>query len=452
MSPNSATLEKAEDARGSLIAGVRVAALATVATLALAAVKGAVGHLRGSPALLADAVHSGADTVAILASWIGLKLATRPPTKRFPFGLYRVETLASLVISGVIAFAGVGLLIDAIKGLSNGEPPEHRSLEVLAVALGSAVISFGIFLWEARVGRRLHSQSLLANADESRADILSSMAVFAGATATYFSVPHLERLVTVGLSLLILWLGLKHGRVALYSLLDASLDPDLERKAATVAAATPGVMRVEQVRLRQSGPVRFGIAHIHLRKSIDIARGHEVAHQVERKVREAIPQIEMLTVHLEPFQPESRIVAVPAEGDSAQAKTSDHFGRARFFAIATVKNGRFIIHHFEENTVRDKAARAGLAAIKEILQTHHVDAVITREIGEIAFHTLRDRYIEVYSAPPGAVRDALARFATGDIHILARPTHPSEAAGRPTSSGERENTGSDDAEGGKHER
>ena len=222
----------------------------------------AVGYLRGSPALLADAVHSGAHTVAIFASWIGLKLATRPPTKRFPFGLYRVETLASLAVSGVITFAGIGLLLEAVRGLASGDQPEHHSLEVLAVALGSAVVSFGIFLREARVGRRLHSQSLLANADESRSDILSSTAVFAGATATYFSAPYLERIVTVGLSLLILWLGFKHGRVALYALIDASLDLDLEKEAASVAAATPGVMRVEQVRLRRSGPVRFGIAHI----------------------------------------------------------------------------------------------------------------------------------------------------------------------------------------------
>ena len=432
MSPNSATSGERKDARDSLITGVRVAALATVVTLALAAVKGAVGHLRGSPALLADAVHSGADTVAILASWIGLKLAARPPTKRFPFGLYRVETLASLVVSAVIAFAGVELLLAAVRGLMRGAPPEHRSLDVLAVALGSAVVSFGIFLWEARVGSRLHSPSLLANADESKSDILSSLAVFVGAGATYFSVPYLERIVALGLSLLILWLGLKHGRVALYALLDASLDPYLEKKAAAIAAATPGVMLVEQMRLRRSGPVRFGIAHIHLRKSIDVARGHEVAHHVERNVREAIPQIEMLTVHLEPFRPETQVVAVPAEGNTADVGISDHFGRARFFAIATVSHKGVTLDTFIENTVRDKPARAGLAAIKEILQSHKVDVVITREIGEIAFHTLRDRYIEIRSAPRTTVRGALDRFAAGELVALEQPTHPSEAAGSPS--------------------
>jgi len=420
-----------KEAGRDLNAGVRVAAVATVLTLALAGVKGAVGYLHGSPALLADAVHSAADTVAIFASWIGLKLATRPPSSRFPFGFYRAETLASLIVSGIIIVAGVQLLVDTIQGMMNGAAPQYRSLAVLGVALGSAAVSCGIFLWEARVGRRIHSQSLLANADESRSDILSSMAVFAGATATYFAVPYLERVVALGLAALILWLGLKHGRAALYALLDASLDPDLEREAAAIATATPGVMRVEQVRLRRSGPVRFGVAHIHLRKSIDVSRGHEVAHEVVRRVKEAIPEIEMLTVHLEPFRPVTQVVAVPAEGNAAEAGISDHFGRARFFAVAGVSGGNTTIDDFAENTVRDKAARAGLAAVKEILQEHGVDVVITREIGEIAFHTLRDSYIEVYSAPSGTVRDALDRFARGELTVLAKPTHASEGSGRP---------------------
>ena len=72
-----------------------------------------------------------------------------------------------------------------------------------------------------------------------------------------------------------------------------------------------------------------------------------------------------------------------------------------------------------------------MKGLKEILKSRNVDAVLTRQIGEIAFHTLRDHYVDIYAAPEGTVRDALAKFAGNDLPALTKPTHPSEAAGAP---------------------
>ena len=103
--------------RSYLSAGKRVSATATLLTVGLAVGKGLIGQLRGSPALTADAVHSFADTLAIFASWVGLKLAERPPTKRFPFGLYRAETMAALLVSSLLLLAGGHLLIESTQSL-----------------------------------------------------------------------------------------------------------------------------------------------------------------------------------------------------------------------------------------------------------------------------------------------------------------------------------------------
>jgi len=419
-----------EVATSRLAQGRRVAAVATVLTLLLMAAKGLIGYLWNSPALRADAVHSGADALAIFASWLGLRLADRAPTKRFPFGLYRAETLAALAVSVVILTAGIRLLSEAVPGLIRGGEILHHSWQVLLIALISAVLSSGIFLWEKRVGNRLNSQSLLANADESRIDIITSLAVFFGAGATYLGIQRAELAVALGLSLLIIWLGLKHGRIAVYALLDASLSPDLETQAWAIANAVPGVLAVEQVRLRRAGPFCFGVAHIRVRKTLDVARAHEVAHEVVRAVRKTIPQIEMLTVHLEPFHPEQQRVMVPADDNHLEAAVSEHFGRAKFFLFATVTPSGIGPKEWLENSFRDKPARAGLSVIKEMLKNQHIDAILTREIGEIAFHTLRDHYVDIYAVPPATIDQALTFFTQKKLAILPKPTHASEAAGR----------------------
>ena len=425
------------EAQGTnLAAGIRVAAAATTLTLLLAIVKGVFGHLRHSPALTADAVHSGADVLAIFASWVGLKLAQRPPTRRFPFGLYRAETLASLLVSAIILIAGIGLLIGSAWALLRGGSPLTHSAEVIVVAAVSAVLSFGIYTWEKRVGHQIHSQSLLANADESRIDILTSAAVFVGTFASFLGIGHLESLVAAGLSVLIIWLGAKHGRLAIFALLDASLDSELEQRAADVARQVQGVLGAPQVRLRRAGPFCFGIANIRVRKSIDVARAHELAHRVAKAVRDAIPQIETITVHQEPFQPEEQTVMVPADEDRMDAAVSEHFGRARFFLFATVSPRGIHNTQWIPNPWRGEMARAGLAVIRETLQSRRIDAVLTRQMGEISFHTLRDHYVDIYAAPEGTVADALARFAEKALSPLEQPTHVSKAAGAPSRSEE----------------
>jgi len=414
-----------------LRAGQRVAAAATVLTLLLAAGKGAIGHLRGSPALTADAVHSLADTVAIAASWLGLKLAGRPPTARFPFGLYRVETLATLVVAIAILAAGGHLLIESLAGLWGGHQPLHHSLEVLAAALLSAVLSSGIYLAERRAGTRLGSGSLLANADESRIDILSSLAVFAGAAASYAGVRHVEMAVTAGLATMILWLGFVHGSGALLSLLDASRDRALEEQIGAIAARVPGVRAVAELRLRQAGLFWFGTIRVQISRWLDIARGHQIAHAVADAVRQAVPKIELLTVHLEPFAAPARRVLVPVEGAAGDTEVSDHFGRAPFFAVATLEEQGPADVRFLENPARTLPARAGLQATKDVLAEHRVEAALVRQIGEIAYHTLRDLYVEIYQAPAGSLEQALQRFVAGQLELLPAPTHPSHAQGAP---------------------
>ena len=431
MEQGASAVDKDQTARLSLSGGRRVAAMATAVTLLLVALKGVVGSAAHSPALVADAVHSGGDALAIFASWVGLKLASRPPTKRFPFGLYRAETLACLLVAAIIAVTGVQLLVESVSALTTRQGVPHHSLAVLAVALTSAAVSFGLFVWEKRAGRRLNSQSLLANADESRADILTSLVVFLGTGATYLGVPAVEFVVSALVSVLIIWLGLKHGRLAVYALLDASLDPALERRAIEIAKRVPGVMDVEQIRLRQAGPFCFGIAHIQLHKSVDLARGHEVAHQVVHAVKTEMPQIETLTVHIEPFHPEVRVVMVPVSEPNIDAAISGHFARARFFIFATVSSRGVESVEHTANPARTVPARAALATVKEALKDHHVDAVLTREIGQIAFHTLRDHYVEIFAAPSGSAKSALERLAQNDLPRVVHPTRVSEAAGAP---------------------
>jgi cation diffusion facilitator family transporter len=339
----------------------------------------------------------------------------------------------------MLVWAGAALIKNGVEEAIRQEVALRHDTSVLAAALVSMIISAFICRWEKGVGTRLQSQSLLANADESKMDILTSALVFVGVLASAARIPVVEAFVASGVGLLIIVVGAKHGRNALYVLLDASLDGQLEEEATAVARTVPGVLDVASMRLRRSGPFSFGIAHVNVSKSTDVNRAHQIAHDVQETVRERIPHLEALTVHIEPYHAQEQRLMIPSQGNqSLDSTVSGHFGRAPWFLIAGVsEDGSIREHFFVSNPFSKEQVRSGLDVVRELVQQHHVDIVLTREIGEIAFHALRDNYVEVLKTSDMPLRQCIADFHDGVAPVLTAPSHRSDARGAKNAEGRR---------------
>jgi len=87
---------------------------ASITSMVFSVVKGITGWYTGSVALMADAVNSFSDIFASLAVYFGLKLSQKKATKQFPYGYYKAETLASLLVSVLIVVAGIEIFIESV--------------------------------------------------------------------------------------------------------------------------------------------------------------------------------------------------------------------------------------------------------------------------------------------------------------------------------------------------
>jgi cation diffusion facilitator family transporter len=413
---SSATVNKAR----------RTAAMAGGVTLALAAAKGLIGALSGSSALLADALHSVSDFLSLGASWFGLKLASRKPSDRFPYGFYRAETLAALAVSAIILYLGIRLLIEGATHLTTTSSQSH-SYAAMLTALASAIAAFFVSRWEGRVSRSTGSQSLGAIADEARIDIATSLLVFVAVAATKYQVAYVEGIVTIGISCVVLAVGLRNAQGAILGLMDASVDPELEAEVSQLIAGIPQVRRVESMHARRAGPFYFVEGNVHVTGSMDVTRSHALSHEAQRLVRRTKPQVEGLILHIEPFHKEVKRVLIPVESsEGTAARVSKHFGRAECLLLADVRDSTVERTEFQDNPFAEKRVRAGLAVIRRLLEKTRVDAAIVREIGEIAFYALRDNYVEVFQASEVSAGEALAEYAAGKLVPLNLPTHSSD--------------------------
>ncbi|WP_337971931.1 cation diffusion facilitator family transporter [Methanobacterium petrolearium] len=258
-----------ERTKTELKMGETAAKYSCVVNLLLAIIKGVVGYSSGSIALIADSIHSFSDIAASFAVYIGLKLSRREPDKNFPYGYYRMETLASLIVSAMIIIVGYEIVLESYDAFLNPTIIDMPLIS-LFVAVISVVVSFALAKYKEKIGKKIGSQALINDGKHSFIDIFSSIIVFIGIFCSYLGFLRVQGISGMLIAFLIIYLGLKLAKDDVLVLLDASMDPEKITKIRDLAEGIEGVKGVHDVKIRRSGP--FILAELHL----EIQRGFQL--------------------------------------------------------------------------------------------------------------------------------------------------------------------------------
>ncbi|MEN8139882.1 MAG: cation diffusion facilitator family transporter [Thermodesulfobacteriota bacterium] len=267
----------------------RMAAISIVVNLLLAVVKGVVGVLSGSTALVGDAINSGADVFTSSAAFVGLWVAGRKHPA-FPYGLYKAETVATLISAIVVILAGYEIGRQALLG-DISRPDLGLALPV-TIACFFISLSFGLI--QLRASRRLNSLALEADARDYLADSLSTGVVLLGLLASFWGW-ELERWATAGVSLFVLRVGVHLLTSALRDLLDASIDRETEMQIRQLVEVCPRVSRIKRFLSRTTGG-RYMVDMDVVLATPSHQVADEVADRLEEDIVRQFPRVVMARV------------------------------------------------------------------------------------------------------------------------------------------------------------
>jgi cation diffusion facilitator family transporter len=255
--------------------------------------------------VVADAVHTISDCSTDVAILVGVRYWTKPPDAEHPHGHRRIETLVTIGIAALLAGVGLGLAFTALVRLSRDttEVPEW-------IALGAALVSIitkeALYRWNVRVGRRIRSTALVANAWHHRSDALSSLpvAVAVAAAAIHPAWAFLDSVGAIIVSVFILKAAWGLGRPALGELVDTGAPREQRGQIERIVRATEGVASVHAIRTRYSGPGLHVDLHIQVDGDLTVREGHHIAGRVKHRLLAEGPDIIDVVVHIEPDDPE----------------------------------------------------------------------------------------------------------------------------------------------------
>ncbi len=340
----------------------------------------------GSTVVTADGIHSISDVFGAVLVFLALHFAGHK-SKRFPFGLNKLEDMAATVGSFAIVLAGYEIISSVV--FSKGIKSPKNILGTLLFILVLIALQFVFYFFERKAARRLNSPGVKTDALNWLGDIGASAVVIVGIIGYHFSIPYAQEIAVVIIVIMIFYGAYEILRGALLSLLDASVDSQTLKKARSIFNEFPDVTNIERLFIRRSGSVL--IADIVLQvKEKNILSAHLLMDKIEKKLHRHINNLEIITIHYEPeYKPFTKVAILLDECKKNMAETLE---RSAWIEIREVDiRGRVVKNEFIRNPVAttQKGKAINLAAW-----------LIKQQVDKIVFNPsdLKDDIYTLFSA------------------------------------------------------
>lgn len=281
--------------------GRRVALMGVIFSGLLAILNIAVGLSTGSTSVTAAGFEFAGDVIASAAVMLGMMYAARPPDENHPYGHGRSEILAGLLVGMILTTAGVGICFRSLDRVGAAHPPPGM-IGVWALLITIAVKG-GLTWTKFHYGRRIGSASLLADAWNDAVDILAALAAL---TALGLTLSDPERFLSAdhfggaAVGLIVIFTGFRIVWDTALELMDTMPAEPVMRAIRAAALSVPGALGVEKCFARKTG-LRYHVdLHLEVAPHLSVFDSHEIAGQVRSRIREKVPTVEDVLIHVEP--------------------------------------------------------------------------------------------------------------------------------------------------------
>lgn len=285
----------------SVQTAIKTTYFSIIGNTCLSIIKWLAGYFGNSYALIADAIESTTDILSSFLVLFGIKYSSRPADHNHPYGHGRAEPLITFLVVGFLITSAT---IIAYKSIINigipHELPKPFTLFVLSAIIIWKEVSYRIVLKKAKI---TNSSSLKADAWHHRSDAITSVAAFVGISVALFlgkgyeSADDWAALFSSGF---ILYNSYLIFRPALGEIMDENLNENLVATIRTQSLLIDGIVGTEKCFIRKAGMTYHVDLHAIVNADISVKQGHEIAHQLKDTLKNYIPELGHILIHIEP--------------------------------------------------------------------------------------------------------------------------------------------------------
>lgn len=259
-----------------------------------------IGIISGSFALVAEGAHSISDVGGSVIAFIGFKIGQKAPDAEHPLGHGRAEAIAGLIIVLFLAIVAYEILISAIDKLifGVGQAPTNEALVMAAIGV---IINIFLNRYQMKIGKKINSPAIIADAKQQGMDVLSNIAIFASVIIAQAGFKFIDPLVGFLIGLFILKAAFEIGRDNINNIMGKVPDKKLIVKIKKVAESIEGICGVHNIKINYFGSYATLSLHIDVNPKLTLAESHNLVHYTENRIIEEIEIIQEVIGHACPY-------------------------------------------------------------------------------------------------------------------------------------------------------
>lgn len=243
---------------------VRTSIIGIAVNVFLSVFKVGVGIFSNSIAVILDAVNNLSDALSSVITIIGTKLSSKNPDKKHPFGYGRIEYLSSMLVAGIVVYAGITALVESVKKIIN-PVHSHYGTVSLAILFIGIIVKLVLGRYVKSKGREVNSGALVASGADALFDAILSTSVFLSAIIYILFEISLEAYVGMAIALFIIKAGIDMMIDTLDDIIGRRVNNEISIEIKNIIKEEPYIKGVYDLALFNYGPNKYyGSVHIEL--------------------------------------------------------------------------------------------------------------------------------------------------------------------------------------------
>ena len=273
--------------------------LGILGNLFLLIIKGIVGIITNSQAMIADSINSASDIISSILTFVGNKIASKPRDEDHHLGHGKAEYIYSMLISILIIFVAITVFKDSLVSLFDSSA-FNFSIWYIIVCIITILVKLGLFLYTNKVAKVYNNLLVLANSKDHRNDMIVTFFTLLSGILMYYGINFVDSIVGIGIAIFILITGIKIFIDSYDVLMDKAMNEDTKREVLAIIKKYPEVKKIQHFNATPVGYLYQVSFTIFVDGNLSTFESHDIANKLEEEIS-ALDDIYVTIIHVNPI-------------------------------------------------------------------------------------------------------------------------------------------------------
>ena len=279
----------------------KASTLGIIGNIFLLIIKGIIGIITKSQAMIADSLNSAGDIFASLMTFIGNKIASIPKDEDHNLGHGKAEYIYSMLISIVMVLTGVIIIKNGILSLIQ-EKKYTYSNWLIIICVITIIVKLGLYLYTRSIGKKYNNLLVKANSKDHINDCILTTGTLLSCILAKQNIFIFDGIVGTLIGIWILITGIKIFKESYDILMDKAISEETKQEVYKIIKQHKEIKRINHFNSTPIGYMYQISVTIYVDGNLSTFESHEIADNLEKEIVKNIDEIYLAVIHVNPMK------------------------------------------------------------------------------------------------------------------------------------------------------